>query len=256
MTSLEKRRILHCIQRANTAIVALQAPFDAETIRATAHMLAAAFALGAPQAHEYAQSDSFSAIIDQGSNSRYIPYTNQALNWHTDGYYHYESPQNAVKSMILACVQDGRGGDNRLIDHDILYIRLRDMNPEYIAALSAPDVLTIPANGPDREANIGPVFYQDGAGRHLALRYTARTRNAEWRNDALTHAAAQAIREVLLHEPLCLRVHLLPGQILLANNVPHDRTEFTEDSTRPRCLLRGRYYNRFEERKSSWTPKC
>lgn len=38
------------------------------------------------------------------------------------------------------------GGVNAVRDHEIAYIRLRDMNPAYIKALMAPSVMTIPAN--------------------------------------------------------------------------------------------------------------
>ena len=92
----------------------------------------------------------------------YIPYTNKPLNWHTDGYYY--PLDNSVKSFLLHCVNPAhRGGENLLLDHEILYILIRDHNPSYIKILMENNIMGIPRNKNNAEStNInGPVFFID-----------------------------------------------------------------------------------------------
>ena len=52
-----------------------------------------------------------SAVDPADQRSRYIPYTNRALNWHTDGYYNPTGSR--IDAFSLYCVnQAGQGGDN------------------------------------------------------------------------------------------------------------------------------------------------
>ncbi len=142
------------------------------------------------------------------------------------------------------------GGENRLLDPEIAYILLRDADPRYVDALSAPDAMTMPANEEDpaaqRGAQAGPVFsFEDGA---LHMRYTARTRSIVWRADAATQAAVQRLREILDSDsPYVFRLRLAGGQGLVCNNVLHDRSEFTDAADAPgagRLVYRARYADR------------
>ena len=82
--------------------------------------------------------------VSPGSKARYIPYTNSELNWHTDGYYYPET--YPVRAMLLHCVRPAlEGGATELINHEIVYALLAQRNPDYVAALSRADVMTIPA---------------------------------------------------------------------------------------------------------------
>ena len=108
----------------------------------------------------------------------YIPYSDRRLLWHTDGYYN--TPEQQIRAVILHCVRPAaEGGENGLIDPEIIYIQLRDENPEYIQALMHPEAMTIPANLESgeitRAAQTGPVFSLDFATNCLHMRYTART---------------------------------------------------------------------------------
>jgi len=186
-------------------------------------------------------------VVDTQWRHRYIPYTNHPIHWHTDGYYNGLDQQ--IHSLLLHCVRPAReGGENALLDHEIAYIRLRDMNPAYIKALMAPNVMTIPANieqGTEiRPVRRGPVFSvcEDG---HLHMRYTARTRSIEWKTDADTRAAVQALETLLASEdPFIYRLTLQPGWGLISNNVLHDRSGFNDDESRSRLLYRLRYFDR------------
>jgi len=180
-------------------------------------------------------------------HGRYIPYTNRAIHWHSDGYYN--APQQTVRGLLLHCVEPAaQGGENALLDHELAYIYLRDLDPQYIRALTQADVMTIPANiidgktlRPDRS---GPVFSLDTQG-NLHMRYTERARNVIWKEDPVVTAAVSALVELLHSDAHYIyRGTLQPGQGLICNNVLHDRSKFENDEGKNRLLYRLRYYDR------------
>ncbi|ACL73264.1 taurine catabolism dioxygenase [Thioalkalivibrio sulfidiphilus HL-EbGr7] len=185
-----------------------------------------------------------------GRQADYIPYTNRPLSWHCDGYYN--PPERRIRAMLLHCVTDAaEGGENALLDHELLYIRLRDENPGWIEALMHPQAMTIPENVENgvvlREAQSGPVFSVDPETGRLHLRYTARERNVHWRDDPLTREAAARIRELLASDmPGIIRHRLSPGEGILCNNVLHNRTGFRDDpqAGQTRLIYRARYLDR------------
>lgn len=183
-----------------------------------------------------------------GPKGDFIPYTNKPIKWHTDGYYHPQARR--IQAMILHCVRPaGEGGDSALVDHDLIYIALRDANPAWVRALMAPDAMTIPArlgeDGVARSAQSGPVFSVDADSGGLHMRYTARTRSIEWKADAATREAVAFIERWLASEPPGLfRLRLEPGMGVVGNNIPHERTGFVDDPAQPRLLYRGRYLDR------------
>lgn len=201
-----------------------------------------------------ADGDSISSlqVREVGRHSGYIPYTNRRLSWHTDGYYN--SPDQQIRGILMHCAQDAaEGGENLLLDHEIAYIQLRDQNPDYINALMQPDVMTIPPNieqGVEiRGEQTGPVFSVQPESGNLHMRYTARTRNIEWKDDAVTHEARACITELLTpNNPYVFRYRLRPGEGIICNNILHCRTSFTDDPAlgRQRLLYRARYFDRVE----------
>jgi alpha-ketoglutarate-dependent taurine dioxygenase len=192
--------------------------------------------------------DSISALSVQEDayHRRYIPYTNRPIAWHTDGYYN--TPERQIHGLLLHCVQPAdEGGENDLLDHEMLYISLRDRNQEYIRALMHPEAMTIPANLVDgketRPASPGPVFSIRPDGR-LHMRYTDRTRSIAWRDDPVTAEAVSFLKEQLhAPGPWCFRGKLQAGQGLICNNVLHTRTSFT-DGEHKRLLYRARSSDR------------
>jgi alpha-ketoglutarate-dependent taurine dioxygenase len=185
---------------------------------------------------------------EDGQRQAYIPYTDRAIKWHTDGYYN--PPERQIRGMVMHCVQSaGQGGENRLMDHEIAYLMLRDRNVDFIRALSAPDAMTIPErtdeNGVARAAQTGPVFSINSTSGELHMRYTARTRSIEWKQEATTLAAVAALEKLLASDlPHIHSIRLEPSMGLLCNNVLHDRSEFNDDSSHPRLLFRARYHER------------
>ena len=183
-----------------------------------------------------------------GTRGEFIPYTDHPIRWHTDGYYN--PPERRIRAMVLHCVSNAAtGGENALLDHELAYLMLRDQSPDFARALMQPDAMTIPArldgDGVARAAQSGPVFHVDPESGALHMRYTARTRSIEWKQDPAVLAAVACLERLLAGpSPHIHRLTLLPGMGLLCNNVLHARTGFTDDPGRPRLLYRGRYYDR------------
>jgi alpha-ketoglutarate-dependent taurine dioxygenase len=198
-----------------------------------------------------ADEDAVSTITVGGGGERgsdYIPYTDRPLSWHTDGYYN--APQQQIRAWALMCVRDApEGGENTLMDHEILYLQLRDEEPEYIRALMADDAMGIPANMVHgraiRPARLGPVFSVHPVDGSLHMRYSARARNIEWKSDAATRAALACMQRLFSPlSPYIYRHRLAPGQCLLSNNVLHNRSGFRDTAGHRRVVYRVRYYDR------------
>ncbi len=197
-----------------------------------------------------ADEDRISVITDTGEDkSAYIPYSNNALNWHTDGYYN--SNQQRIHAFLMHCVRPAKtGGENSYLDPEIAYILLRDENPDYVSALMHDDVMMIPANEingkPIRPAQTGPVFYVDADSQALCMRYTARKRNIVWKQDKTVQHALAFLHEVLQDNQYIFRYSLKAGEGVICNNVLHNRTAFEDyqDESKKRMLYRGRFYNR------------
>ncbi len=187
---------------------------------------------------------------DSVGKKGYIPYSKRPMNWHTDGYYN--APDQRIRAMVLHCFHSAdNGGVNQFIDNEIAYIRLRDENPDYIRALMHPEAMTIPendeGNGKIRPASIGPVFARDPETGALEMRYTARTRSIEWRDDPLTRDAVAFLTKTLSSgDPFIQTVKMESGDGILCNNSLHNRTGFDADLTKPsdRLMMRIRFHNR------------
>ena len=185
------------------------------------------------------------------SERGYIPYSDKRLLWHTDGYYNPSERQ--IRAMILHTVQDaGAGGENQLLDHELVYLIMRDTNPEFVRALMQPRAMTIPANtepgGEIRPAQMGPVFSVDAESGDLHMRYTARTRSIEWHDDPVTKQAVACLEQILADSEYIVQHRMEPGQGLICNNALHNRTAFENDTDagKSRLLYRARYYDRIE----------
>ncbi len=186
-------------------------------------------------------------VRQTGRHGGYIPYSNKRLSWHTDGYYN--PPEQQVRAIVLHCVRPAyEGGENQFLDPEILYIQLRDQNPDWIAALQHPDAMLIPPNienGKEiRGETRGSVFSVLPSG-HLHMRYSARARNIEWRQDAHIKAATEFITEFLRSDSVYIfRYRLAANEGVISNNVLHNRTAFIDKTGAERLLYRARFYQR------------
>lgn len=245
----ERQAIISACRRANMAIFSAGAgTATKEELRA----FGAQFGLHRLDANLCADEDGITAlqVSDAGRKRDYIPYTNRRLNWHTDGYYN--APGQWIRAFLIFCAQDAaEGGENQLLDHEIAYLLLRDADPRFIEALMHPQAMTIPANTEDgvdiRPAETGPVFSIEPGTGNLHMRYSARTRNIQWRDDEITRTAVDFLQSLWESGSPCIyHYRLMPGQGVICNNVLHSRTAFRDDPAtgRTRLMYRARYYDR------------
>jgi len=188
---------------------------------------------------------SLQVVSAADERAQYIPYTNRALNWHTDGYYN--SPGRRINAFALYCVnQAGRGGGNYLFDHELMYILLRDQAPDLLAALMAPDLMRIPPNIQNgrviRAEESGPVFSIQPGSCGLNMRYTSRPHNIVWKSDKRSLRALNLVREILMDSDAVIELRLQNNQGIVCNNILHGRQAFHDQGEQPgRLIYRARY---------------
>ena len=245
LSASERHALATRVCDTNMAVYRCRHP---ETVsRVAVRALASQLGLGAPDRNLCAADDGLSEleVNHNPTHQRYIPYSNRALNWHTDGYYH--TPQRTIRALALHCVRPAMsGGTLQAIDHEIVFGLLHRCDPRYTAVLSQSGTMTIPENraaGSGVRASVsGPVFFHDGD--VLRMRYSARKRNIIWKSDPIVREAVAALEEILNScADLVVTRRLLPGEGLICSNVPHRRSGFT-DPSQPGCarlIYRGRY---------------
>jgi len=246
LTKVEHQAVMDRVTAFNMAIYASQNPNHSD--KAVIQDLGRQFGLSRLDHNMGADEDAITSLTVQEDalHHGYIPYSNRPITWHTDGYYNTLDKQ--IHALLLHCVQPARsGGENQLLDHEILYILLRDADPSYIQALMHPEAMTIPANIVNgqtlRPARTGPVFRVRSDGQ-LHMRYTDRKRSIEWRDDDLTSRAVVALKKILdTDSAYHFAGALESGQGLISNNLLHTRRGF-DDGDQPRLLYRARYYDR------------
>jgi alpha-ketoglutarate-dependent taurine dioxygenase len=240
----EKTAIIQCCEKYNMAIYQIN-DLDAQD-KSLVHELGNQLAMQHLDANLRADEDSVSSLqVREQVGNMYIPYTNKALSWHTDGYYNHLDKQ--IFGIIMHCVRPAiEGGVNSLINPENVYIALRDENPAYIEALMHPEAMIIPDNVEAgkviRAAQDGPVFMVKPNGR-LHMRFSARKRNIVWRDTEDTHKAVEMINHLLADDNNVLKVKLKAGQGIICNNVLHNRSAFADSEQQKRLMYRARYYD-------------
>jgi Taurine catabolism dioxygenase TauD, TfdA family len=257
LTLEERAALSQLCRRANMAFYRFRGgACEERKTRRDLLKLGSTFGLVAVEDHRSAEADGIVKIevVSGGGRFGYIPYTDRAINWHTDGYYNYHGENRCVQAMLLHCARSAaEGGVNRLLDHEIAYIRLRDANVRFVEALMHPQAMTIPVSieegGRIRPENVGPVFFVNYRSGALGMRFTARKRNIVWRDDAATREAVAYLEHLLEFDPLVVDSRLEPGEGVICNNVLHDRTGFaqTAEPGEGRLLYRVRYHGRIGE---------
>lgn len=264
LTSAEQASIIGQISRRNFAFYQLDARGSREVATDSDVLMAMCRQLGLEAPIDNPAADAFGLsrieCVNKNDNvkgpatrSRYVPYSDRRLNWHTDGYYN-EEPRK-IRAFVLHCVRAAeRGGENRLADPEMLYLRLRDEYPDLLAALCRVDALQIPGDtepdGSGRETFTGPVFSIDPPTGTLYTRYTQRRHNIRWLDDERVREAVDRLNRMLDEPgPAVARHTLMPGQGVICNNVLHCRSGFDNapGSDQGRLLYRLRFGQRVGE---------
>ena len=161
-----------------------------------------------------------------------IPFTARALNWHTDGYYN--APGQCVRAVVMHCATPAAsGGENALLDPDLVYAAMHERDRTLVEALAHPGAMTIPAHEADgillRPARTGPVFRFLNDSPRLHTRYTMRTRSIRWRSTPSTARAVAALEETIaLLSANHVQVRFETGEGVICNNVLHRRSAFAD----------------------------
>jgi len=247
-SQVELDAIARLCAKANMAVYHVDRPLGKNGALKLAHMLG----LNRLDVPLYTKEPGVTEIqnVDSGRQGEYAPYTDRALSWHTDGYYN--SSENQVRGMVLHCERAAtEGGVTSLLDPEIAYIRLRDENSGYIAAMMEENALTIPENVESgvlvRPAETGPVFSVIEGFLHM--RFTARRRYIEWKSGKTLERAREFLM-ALLEAPdgPVLRHRLAAGDGLISNNVLHTRSAFRDENDAQtgngRLFLRARFLDR------------
>ncbi|MBL6931997.1 MAG: TauD/TfdA family dioxygenase [Rhodospirillales bacterium] len=249
LTSVEKEALLQRVRKANMVVYVSATGDDPD--RNIPLMLAAQLGVSGLNHNWLADADGLTSltVVSDGTRQHYIPYSNRLIKWHTDGYYNTAAEQ--IQTLNLHCVSPAaEGGENRLMDHEMAYIHLRDENPEFIQALMAPDAMTIPPRIDEggttcRREERGPVFSVCRESGNLHMRYTIRERNVIWMDDPITTQALSCLEGLLEGDhPAIFKGRLESGMGLVSNNVLHDRSGFSDDDTHKRLIYRARYFDR------------
>ncbi|MBL7002435.1 MAG: TauD/TfdA family dioxygenase [Gammaproteobacteria bacterium] len=222
--------------------------FSADSLNAFAMQ----FGLTKLDSHLCSTEDKLTKLSDcQGdANALYIPYTNRAINWHTDGYYNL--PDQQILSLILHCQQPASsGGENEFLDHEQVFIHLMNTEPDYISALIKDDVMTIPENRQQgllhRPEVTTSIFQILNKNHDVLMRYSQRKKNISFKQDTLTQEAIACLNEFINSEAAPkITIKLKAGQGILANNVLHKRTAFKDKEGLERVYYRARYYERLK----------
>ena len=252
------------LKRAGMAVFRSPKAENTEVAKAMMDGLGNCLGLGGRDKNTYSDDDAITPLHVAAGNAQkeegrklYIPYTDKAISWHTDGYYY--PPERYIRTMLLYCVTPAiEGGENSLFDPEIAYIMMRDADPAMVEAMCHPKAMTIPANdvddAVDRGDETGPVFSFSKKDGSLYMRYTARKKNIIWRDDEDTQRAVAFLENLLsgpdaASSPYMFKHRLSPGEGLICNNVLHTRTAFKdgENENEKRLILRGRYNAKIDQ---------
>ena len=260
----EDATIRDLLKRAGMAVFRSPPAENTEAAKAMMDGLGESLGLGGRDKNPYSDDDAITPLhvaagnaLKEEGRKLYIPYTDKAISWHTDGYYN--PPERYIHTMLLYCVTPAPdGGENSLFDPEIAYIMMRDADPAMIDAMRHPKAMTIPANDIDdavsRGDETGPVFSFSKKDGSLYMRYSARKKNIIWRDDEVTRRAVTFLENLLsgpdaASSPYMFKYRLAPGEGLICNNVLHTRTAFKDgkDVNEKRLILRGRYNAKIDQ---------
>lgn len=244
LTAAERAKVMETVERANMAIyTAGSAELGMDSLLALGRQLGVT---RTDKSARHAQSDE---LTDSGILNRAIPFSTRHCNWHTDATYY--GSDNTIQALFLLCKRPApEGGSNKVLDHEMLYIHLRDQEPGALEVLMRKDCFNYrnPATGEIDTSRGGKVFWT-GADGHLCHRFSFRKTDMAW-SDESDVAAARKVLESMISDasPHVLEGRLESGMGLISNNVLHTRERLvdSDDPAQKRLLFRARFYDRVD----------
>ena len=242
MTPVEKAKILETVERANMCVyTAGSAELEMSSLLALGKQLSVRHT---DKSARHAQSDE---LTDSGILNKAIPFSTRHCNWHTDATYY--GSDNTIQALFLLCKRPAvEGGSNKVLDHEVLYIQLRDKDPGALEVLMNKGCFNYrnPATGEIDLHRGGKVFWTNADG-HLCHRFSFRKTDMAWSGDSDVAAAAHVLESLISDES----AHVIEGRLesgtgLISNNVLHTRQRLvdSDDAAKKRLLFRARFYDR------------
>lgn len=242
LTAAEKGKILETVELANMCIyTAGSAELEMKSLLALGQQL------GVNQTDKstrHAQSDE---LTDSGILNQAIPFSTRHCNWHTDATYY--GSDKTIQALFLLCKRPAvEGGSNKVLDHEVLYIHLRDKAPGALEVLMNKDCFNYrnPATGEIDMGLGGKVFWTNADG-YLCHRFSFRKTDMAWSEEADVVAARKVLESLISGES----EHVIEGRLesgmgLVSNNVLHTREKLvdSDDAANKRLLFRARFYDR------------
>ncbi len=240
----EKTKILELSERANMCVyTAGSALLDMDSLLALGRQL------GVTQTDKSTRHTQADELTDSGILNHAIPFSTRHVNWHTDATYY--GSDRTIQSLFLLCKRPApEGGSNKVLDHEMLYIRLRDSAPGALEVLMTKDCFNYrnPATGEVDPGRGGKVFWTNAAG-HLCHRFSFRKTDMAWSDESDVAAARRTLEDLISGEAAdVIEGRLESGMGLISNNVLHTREKLTdsEDPAKKRLLFRTRFYDRVD----------
>lgn len=242
ITPAEKAKIMELVERANMCVYAAgAAPLEAGSLLALGRQLGVS---QTDKSSRHAQADE---LTNSGILKHAIPFSTRHVNWHTDATYY--GSNRTIEALFLLCRRPApQGGSNKVLDHEMLYIRLRDEHPDALKILMSKDCFNYrdPSTGTVHPERGGKVFWANADG-HLAHRFSFRKTDMAWADDADVAAARSVLESAIIAEgPHVIEGRLESGLGLVCNNVLHTREKLvdSDDPAQQRLLFRARFYDR------------
>lgn len=242
ISAAERAKIVETVERANMCVyTAGAAELEMDSLLALGKQLGVSHT---DKSVRHARSDE---LTDSGILNRAIPFSTRHCNWHTDATYY--GSDNTVQALFLLCKRSAlEGGSNKVLDHEVLYIQLRDKHPGALEVLMNKNCFNYrnPATGEIDLHRGGKVFWTNADG-HLCHRFSFRKTDMAWSDESDVASAAKALESLIAEESAnVIEGRLESGMGLISNNVLHTREKLVDsnDPAEKRLLFRARFYDR------------
>lgn len=242
LTEAEKGKIRELVERANMCVyTAGTADLGMDSLLALGRQLGVCYT---DKSRRHSNSDE---LTNSGILNRAIPFTTRHVRWHTDATYY--GSDNTIQSLFLLCKRPAvEGGSNKVLDSEILYILLRDKDPDALRVLTNKNCFKYKDPKTDEIAeNLGGKVFWTNSGGNLCHRFSFRRMDMAWSEDADVQAAKAVLESMIQDEcEYVIEGRLESGLGLISNNVLHTREKLvdSEDAAQKRLLFRARFFDR------------
>ena len=242
ITSTEKAKIMELVELANMCVyTAGSAQLDMNSLLTLGEQLGVS---DTDKLTRHSQSDE---LTDSGILHKAIPFTTRHVRWHTDATYY--GSDKTIQALFLLCKRPAaEGGSNKVLDNEVMYILLRDKDPDVLRILMNNNCFEYknPKTGEINHQLGGKVFWVNQNG-HLCHRFSFRKIDMAWSEDSEVIAARDILESLMLEESeYVIEGRLETGMGLISNNVLHTREKLidSDDASKKRLLFRTRFYDR------------